>query len=237
MIIKADKFLLDSTSGGPQGRAQIMDVKPLLIAGGLSTRMGSPKHLLLFPDGRPLYQHTLEHLHRACPSAEIIHVSLREESQWESLETTVADLGSLRVQPIYDKVRNPYGTTSWCTGPAAGLLSAYASSPITTWLVAGCDYPLLTAEALQELLQNYVTPITCFANADGYCEPLLGIWSPAALESLKQAVAKGRFGPSNVVRELGGKLVRPTEEQWILGTNSREEWDAAMKIYRGREPI
>lgn len=218
-------------------RAAIMDIKPLLIAGGLSTRMGSPKHLLPFPDGRPSYQHTLEQLHRTFPSAETLYISLRDESQWESLNTTPCQPELLRVQPIYDQVRHPDGSTSWCTGPAAGLLSAYALSPTTTWLLAGCDYPLLTAEALQELLQSYVAPVTCFANAEGYCEPLLGVWSPAALEMLKQDVAKGRLGPSNVVRQMGGKLVRPSQEQWIFGTNTKEDWDAAMKIFGGREPI
>ena len=28
---------------------------PVILAGGKSTRMQSPKHLLIMPDGRPLY--------------------------------------------------------------------------------------------------------------------------------------------------------------------------------------
>lgn len=59
--------------------ATIKDVQPLLVAGGLSTRMGSSKHLLLLPDGRPLYENTLEHLHQACPWAGTLYISLGEE--------------------------------------------------------------------------------------------------------------------------------------------------------------
>lgn len=62
----------------------IKNLKPLPIPGGLSTRMGSAKHLLLFPNGTPLYQRTLQHLHHVCPSAEALYVLLREKSQWES---------------------------------------------------------------------------------------------------------------------------------------------------------
>ena len=139
---------VDKRTEGAAGK----DVKPLLIAGGLSTRMGSPKHLLLFPDGKPLYQHTLEHLHYAYPFAETLYISLREKSQWESLNAAVSKSGLLRVQPIYDGAIGPGLTSNPSIGPAAGLLSAYAFSPTTTWLVAGFDYPLLTAGALQELL-------------------------------------------------------------------------------------
>lgn len=55
------------------------------------------------------------------------------------------DLKNLRVQPIYDEVRDPSLPSSSSIDPAAGLLSAYAFSPSTSWLVAGCDYALLTA--------------------------------------------------------------------------------------------
>lgn len=48
MVIKAEKELLYGASGEPEGAA-IMDDKPLLIAVGLSTRMGSPQTFATLP--------------------------------------------------------------------------------------------------------------------------------------------------------------------------------------------
>ncbi|KAK4122021.1 hypothetical protein N657DRAFT_560307, partial [Parathielavia appendiculata] len=53
---------------------------PLILAGGRSTRMQSPKHLLPMPDGRPLYQHQLDLLAAACPNAPAIYISLAQDS-------------------------------------------------------------------------------------------------------------------------------------------------------------
>ena len=214
-----------------------MTLKPLLIAGGLSTRMGTAKHLLACEDGRSLYQHTLEQLHIACPKAEILYISLRDESQLASLDLDHARLNLPPIQPLYDDddSTRPASASGKSQGPAAGLLAAYEYSPVTTWLVAGCDYPLLTASAFQRLIQEYVRPVTCYSNAQGYCEPLLAIWGPAALKRLQDNVARGKLGPSNVIREMGGKMIRPEDESWIMGANTKEEWDAAMEIARSKK--
>lgn len=214
------------------------DIRPLLIAGGLSSRMGTAKHLLPCIDGRPLYQHTLEHLHGACPSVETLYMSLRDESQLPSLALDNLILASARIQPLYDSasdISHAGSSSTVSAGPAAGLLAAYAFSPTTTWVVAGCDYPLLTTSALQQLIQEYAPPVTCFSNAEGWCEPLLAIWSPVALKHLKDNVIQGRLGPSTVIRNIGGKVVRPKDESWVLGANTRAEWDKAMETAKARK--
>lgn len=212
-------------------------IRPLLIAGGRSTRMGSAKHLLPWIDRRPLYQHTLEQLHGACPTADTLYISLRDEEQLQSLELDSSKLGLTRVQPVYDSAGQSDADhpNTDSSGPAAGLLAAYNLSPRTTWLVAGCDYPLLTTAALQQLVQEYVPPVTCFSNPEGWGEPLLAIWSPAALRQLQENVMRGRSGPNAVIRSLGAKIIKPKEEDWIFGANTKEEWDIAMQMARKRE--
>jgi molybdopterin-guanine dinucleotide biosynthesis protein A len=187
--------------------------------------MGSPKHLLRHIDGRPLYEHTLEHLNHALPEAKTFYISLCEESQFEDIRSP--HLASMNVKPLYD-------ATSISIGPAAGLLAAHAYSPTTTWLTVGCDYPLLTNEALEQLRDEYVPPVTCFGNAQGFAEPLLGVWAPEALSQLARNVARGFLSPNKVVREMNGKIVLPMDGRWITGANTPEDWEAAMGVARSQ---
>lgn len=199
------------------------DVRPILIAGGHSTRMGSSKHLLKHVDGRPMYEHTLEVLQKALPKAETIYISLRTEEQYAELNGERGYPPMTTLQPLYDH-------SSDSMGPAAGLLAAHECSSTATWLVVGCDYPLLTVDALKQLLEGYVPPVTCYGNAQGYPEPMLGVWSGEALRQLKENVTRGSFGPSRVVRSMGGRILTPLDEKWIFGVNTPETWEAAMAM-------
>jgi molybdopterin-guanine dinucleotide biosynthesis protein A len=72
------------------------------------------------------------------------------------------------------------------------------------------------------LILEFKAPVTCFVNASGFVEPLIGIWCPEALERLGENVRDGRKGLDAVVEELGGKLVRPLREEWIVGVDTKE---------------
>ncbi|KAK4148472.1 bifunctional molybdenum cofactor biosynthesis [Chaetomidium leptoderma] len=206
-----------------------MTLTPLIFAGGKSTRMQSPKHLLQLPDGRPLYQHQIDLLARTLPTTPVIYISLAQDSELDdylqSLASTTTSKNPTshattnleakpKVKVIHDLTPNQ-SPESESAGPAAGLLAAHNAQPDTTWLVIACDYPLLTTTALQQLCRAYHPPVTCFRNRDGYCEPLVGIWSPEALGRLAERVdaaarggggcSSGRrgVGPSRVVKENG----------------------------------
>jgi len=96
-------------------------------------------------------------------------------------------------------------------GPAAGLLAAHRAYPAESWLVIACDFPLLERPTLEALLQQHHTAstrneaVTCYQHeVDGAPEPLLAVWSAAALERLEANVAAGRTGPCYTVRQLLG---------------------------------
>lgn len=205
------------------GSAMTHNIKPLFIAGGFSTRKGTPKHLMPHSDGRPAYQHTLEHLMNALPLTDTFYISLRDEDQTLEMDLAGSHKISKHIEPIYD-------STSVPLGPVAGLIAAHICAPSATWLIVGCDYPLLTAHTLQQLMREYVPPVTCFGNEQGLLEPLLAIWSPRALGRLAENVAAGKCGPSMTVEELDGKILTPHDENWIFGANTTEDWDAAMSI-------
>lgn len=200
--------------------------KPLLLIGGNSTRMGEPKHLLVTPSGKTMLQHSFEMLSELCPATKV-YVSLAQETPIDSFLRSRQDVAEC----ILDLEPNCTVTSA---GPAKGLLAAFRSDPKTTWLVLACDYPLLTAEALRQLCGMYAPPVTCFRNADGFYEPLIGIWSAAALETLADNLAAGIGSPAKVVKQLDGLAITPPQghEDWLLNVNTRGEWDRALGLWR-----
>jgi molybdopterin-guanine dinucleotide biosynthesis protein A len=79
-----------------------INIIPLLCIGGQSSRMGSRKELLRFPDGLLAFEHASITIHDAMPTADTICISLQDESQLEGiqfcLDTAYIYLPLIRVQ-------------------------------------------------------------------------------------------------------------------------------------------
>jgi molybdopterin-guanine dinucleotide biosynthesis protein A len=203
-------------------------LKVLILAGGHSSRMGCPKHLLPLPDG-PLYIQLIRILHDALPKLDTVYISIATRSDLdETLHNGIVHLSSknasnstsLKLELIADDTEQEIG-------PAAGLLAAHRTDSAATWLVIACDYPLLEGPAVHQLVESYEAPATCFKNAEGFSEPLLGIWSPQALHTLNENVSSGRSGPAYTLRRLHSRLIVPMQEEWLTNVNTKEEWDVA----------
>jgi len=174
----------------------------LVLVGGLSERMGQPKALLEY-DGVPLYRRAYELLSKVCSA---VYLSARENQRFD-------------LPTIYDGEFKDIG-------PASGLLSAYKLHR-DTWFVLACDFPLATEEAVSQLAQAYSPPATYFTS-NSQIEPLFAIWSPEALDALKENVWKGRTGPIYTLKSLGGKGVEPRDVNWLYNTNIPEEWNGIL---------
>ncbi|PGH07062.1 hypothetical protein AJ80_08075 [Polytolypa hystricis UAMH7299] len=212
-----------------------MILKPILLAGGQSSRMGRPKHLLPFIDGQPLYMHLLKLLKLACPASETIYMSLRDTAQQvehspKGSSASQKERGNFNIQFIYDGNGDERSYQQTDIGPASGLIAAHHHNPTAHWLVVACDFPLLTLQALQQLHTSFEEPVTCFRNRDGYCEPLLGIWGPEALRKLENNVAHGITGPSFTVKELGGAMINAEDEKLLFNANTNEEWAKMVEL-------
>ncbi|KAK4201325.1 nucleotide-diphospho-sugar transferase [Triangularia verruculosa] len=212
-----------------------LTIKPLVLAGGRSVRMGSPKHLLELPDGKPLYQHQIDVLRQACPEAQTVYISLAKDSPLDGfLREAATDISSEPPVVIIRDLQD--NDTPESGGPSQGLLSAFNFDPTATWFVVAVDYPLLRVGLLRKLRDAYQPPVACFRNADGFCEPLVAIWSPEALGRLAEAAAKGKIpGPSSIVRQLSGKQIDHVEEEAIQlrNVNTREDWEAVQSLLGG----
>lgn len=211
-------------------------VQAVVLAGGLSSRMGQPKHLLRLPGGDTLLQHVIDQIVLGCPKIDQIYVSLRwTDNQREWLSDMTARNNTISIIVVYDDQDDDddLGTDELRSqGPAAGMLAAHRCHPAATFLVIACDFPLLDSVDIHFLLSSYQAPITCYQNDQGFCEPLFGLWSSAALFQLSQNMSAGLRGPSRVVEQLSGNQISAPlgREASLWNTNTPIEWQEALRL-------
>ena len=190
--------------------------------------MGTAKHLLPSFDGAPMYIHLLTQIAALGHMVQNLFISVRGPDVEGKLEGIVVEGRSVGL--VYDTPSNSsFGDIS-DIGPAAGILAAHRHDPNSTWLVMACDYPLITRSELQNLFDKYDGRLICFKNAEGWAEPLIGLWSPEALERLGYNVANGMTGPKMVLEDLNSRLISPKDSRCLLNANTMQEWEAAVKL-------
>ncbi|BGP40742.1 hypothetical protein JCM10449v2_004707 [Rhodotorula kratochvilovae] len=192
--------------------------------------MGSPKHLLLHPvTHRPLYQHHLEVLKQLSDEGvfpEGVFVSARED-QRAQLELPEG------VETVLDRPER-----NGDIGPASGILEAFATKHSATWLLLAVDLPFLTRASILHLLSSHPadSPVSLFLHpSDGNPEPLFSVWTPPALEQLRQNCLKGKSGPCRAAKDVwGGKIVegkggvKVLGDNWVTDADTPEEWEKAV---------
>ncbi|CAG8983119.1 hypothetical protein HYALB_00004562 [Hymenoscyphus albidus] len=205
-------------------------LKPLLIIRKTSSQEGIPKEFSLLPNGKLFYEHSLQTLHEALPRAEVIYVSIHSESQKVALTTKnlhrQSDHHDHNHDHDHDHGPQKFPTVEFIlyeeqqdtSGPITALQAAHMKHPESKFLVTSCDFPSLGPAALQQLILEYEEPVTCFVNGRGDIEPLIGIWGPGASGKLDV-----KRNLEDLVRDLGGKIVKPLRDEWVRGLESEEE--------------
>jgi molybdopterin-guanine dinucleotide biosynthesis protein A len=137
-----------------------------LLVGGMSSRMGSPKHLMPF-GGRALGEIAAEALGADDSRTVVLASGLLPEA----LQT----LARVPDCPGFD-------------GPGAGLIAAHRWAPEAAWIVAACDHPWLRSEHIEWLTAQRkpgrwaVIP----TQGDGHPCPTLALYEPQSLEFLER---------------------------------------------------
>ncbi len=145
-----------------------------VLIGGLSRRMGRPKHLLRH-DGRTWLEGAVAKLQE---KVDRVVISGRGE-----VPASLADLPCLPDAP-------------GLAGPLAGVLSVLRWQPYVSWLVTACDQPCLQPEALDWLLaarRPGVRAILPDLRGDGRPEPLLAYYDFRCRDDLEEIAASGRL--------------------------------------------
>ncbi|KAH6717148.1 hypothetical protein BKA61DRAFT_318796 [Leptodontidium sp. MPI-SDFR-AT-0119] len=134
---------------------------------------GIQSPLLHFPDSLLTFEHALQTLHSAVPSADTIYISLHGESQISDIQSRLDDPSPLFPShahsahdhyspqtPRLEIILDGAGSRGSDTGPVTRLLAAHKIYPDSKWLVLGCAFPLLPPPALQQLVLEYQDPVT-----------------------------------------------------------------------------
>jgi len=142
-----------------------------VLVGGMSSRMGSAKQLMLF-GGRTM--------------GEIAAVALGGTLSRKSDSRIVALGGGNLPGALGGHAQLP--DSPGFSGPAAALVSAHRWCPEAAWIVAACDHPWLRAEhagwlaAQRQPGRWAVIP----RQRDGHPCPTLALYEPQALEALER---------------------------------------------------
>ncbi len=161
--------------------ARLWEARPVfgcLLIGGRSVRMGTPKHLLR-REGRTWMSRTVALL--------------------ESVTSKVVLVGEGRVPAGNACIR--LRDVPDARGPMAGLLAAMRWAPRASWVVAACDLPCLSEDALRWLVAQR-TPgtwaIIPSSLQSGRLEPLLAHYDFRSRHVVERLSAAGDFSLAHV---------------------------------------
>lgn len=195
------------TSEHWQAKLNLRPLKGLVLAGGLSTRMGQDKGRLRYHD-KPQAIQAFETLEALGVSS---YISLRDD-QW-----TADERGNHPI--IQDQFKN--------LGPMGGILSAMSQDPQAAWLVIACDLPLLGNAPLEHLLQSRQAQKLATAyrsSRDQLPEPLCAIYEPNIRLRLWEAMGLGLSCPRKVLIHSNTHLLEPYDDRVLTNVNSPEEY-------------
>ena len=182
----------------------------LILVGGRSTRMGADKSQLSY-HAKPQWEYLFELVSGVAPT----YLSCRKEQQ-DLFGNAPLLLDSLEV------------------GPMGGIASAIFSQPSTPWLVVACDMPFVNQKTVDYLVAHREAhlPATVFRHpSTGFLESLVGISEPTSEKWLREAMAKGEFSPTKLLRKMGIQGLACPDERWLQNINTPDECDKVKTAF------
>jgi molybdopterin-guanine dinucleotide biosynthesis protein A len=179
----------------------------LVLAGGLSSRMGSDKALIDY-HGKPQREYLFDALATLCHE---VYTSCRVEHNVPP-----------RLNPLPDVLK--------INSPLNGILTAFQTHPDRAWLAVAIDLPNVSASVLQELIahRDVRKLATCFFDAEANAvEPLLTIWEPAARSLLAANAESGNVSPRSFLQQHDVNIVFGMQQSVFTNVNdstARARW-------------
>ncbi|WP_020481316.1 nucleotidyltransferase family protein [Methylomonas sp. MK1] len=189
--------------------AAIDNVHAIILAAGASSRMGSPKQLLIWQD-RPLLAHALTNAQSVLADRVVVVLGANAEA----IKAAV-DLDGISV------ALNP----DWADGMAGSIRAGIEALPATAGavLLMLCDQPLINAAHLQNLLRAWQQAPECIV-ASQYAESF-GVPAVFPAEFFQQlASLTGDRGAKSLLAKLDSHLVKIPLPEAELDIDNSEDY-------------
>ncbi|WP_433902636.1 NTP transferase domain-containing protein [Sphingobacterium puteale] len=183
----------------------------LVLIGGRSQRMGSPKEKIKWHGKEQVY-YLADLLRNYCKD---VYISCRPE---QLDEIAVGKKMASNYAWLPDRYKD--------IGPMGGILTAFEFQSEQAWLVVACDLPILGPEAVDYLIQKRDPRriATAFISSkDNLPEPLFAIWEPYSLPIIQQMFAQNRLSPRQVLIEYYALCVQAPDLQTLTNVNTPTE--------------
>jgi molybdenum cofactor guanylyltransferase len=186
----------------------------LVLAGGLSYRMGDDKAMLAY-SGKPQALCAAGLLEEFCDE---VYISVRSTDDHRFPgESLIAD--SL-----------PF------SGPANGIISAMTTARDRAWLVLACDLPLVNRDVLRELIaaRDPGKMATAYiSHPNNLPEPLCAVYEPRMFGHIMKFIDAGRFCPRKMLMECDARLIETGHQDALDNANNPEDRARVEGILQG----
>ncbi len=206
----------------PSGRI-MTEIAGVILAGGLSSRMGAEKALLDF-GGAPLIARVVA---RFGPQVDPLAINANgDPARFASFgPPVIPDARTDRPGPL--------------AGVAAGL--AFARARGRGWLATvPCDAPFAPRDFVARLFAATRGSAVALARSARGAEPLFGLWPVEALEAVEAALCAGEFSVHRVAAGIGRVDVALDDgggPDWALNLNDPGEFGRALAALRSGDGV
>ena len=188
---------------------KLEEIAGLVLAGGLSRRMGENKALMRPDKRQSLLERSFSRLHSICADC---YVSCAKGGAYPGFD-------------CIEDVVNP-------RGPMAGIISALRSlQKYRAILALACDMPLMTSQMLLELVKNWQKNaerpclVAWQSVLTGKIQMLCALYSLASLPHFEKAYQRNEFALWNIVPPAASLYLPygPEKEKFFLNCNTRAD--------------
>ncbi|MBL0047955.1 MAG: NTP transferase domain-containing protein [Bacteroidetes bacterium] len=179
----------------------------LVACGGKSTRMEQDKSLLNYQGVEQRY-HCYNLLALVCKEVYLSCSKLQSESIVEKYQY-ISDA---------EEFSN--------IGPMAALLSAAKRNPNASFLLLGCDYPLIAAEDIQHLFVNrsmHHTASSIYNFETGLYEPLIALYEKKSIPLLYNSFQNKNYSLQHFLSETSAFKLAPKNPAHIVSVDTPEQ--------------
>lgn len=174
-------------------------MKPVgvILSGGKSSRMGSPKHLISYHQ-QPHWIYIGNLLQTICSEVVVSTGDLPSDLFPNSPYQLIPDHSTNR-------------------GPMAGLAAVISLFPGRDIIISACDFPNIEQATFNQLIQMKTS--VCF-ETNGYPEPWLSFYKADFCTHISHQFDRGEDSLIKLIRAEKIALITPQKSEWLINRNS-----------------